>query len=130
MELKVLCQCSPVVFFIDSTRIYSIPVACIIAHALGGNCEVVDGMINFLDVYWKEYSDAMVASGKDDKYLSRATPMPWRGSVGNCLPFGMFMLRLWFILLVPILLLCSMTSPNYSNSKPMFLFAIFSSQHL
>eukprot|EP00571_Detonula_confervacea_P011454 CAMPEP_0172304114 /NCGR_PEP_ID=MMETSP1058-20130122/5557_1 /TAXON_ID=83371 /ORGANISM="Detonula confervacea, Strain CCMP 353" /LENGTH=471 /DNA_ID=CAMNT_0013015201 /DNA_START=191 /DNA_END=1606 /DNA_ORIENTATION=+ len=84
---------------IDTGRLYSIPVACIIAHALGGHDEVTEGILNFLDVYWKEYSTAMVASGKDDEYLKTCyrNGIAWLG-------WKLFAISVfdWFVPFLPI----------------------------
>ena len=68
------------------SRLYSIPVACILAHAISGNHEVSDGIIEWLDLYWQEYSSTMVRlDGKDDEFLATVTLMRWRGWDGSSL---------------------------------------------
>ena len=64
-------------------RLYSIPVACILAQTISGNIEVADGIIEWLDLYWKEYCAAMTkqGAGKDKDFLPKSyrNAMAWLG---------------------------------------------------
>lgn len=57
-------------------------MACILAHTVSGNVEVADGIIEWLNIYWKEYSAAMTKlGGKDKDFLSKSyrNAMAWLG---------------------------------------------------
>lgn len=82
------------------SRLYSIPVACILAHAISGNHEVSDGIIEWLDLYWQEYSSTMVRlDGKDDEFLCNS----YRNALG-WLGWKLFAMSIfeWFIPFLPI----------------------------
>ena len=66
---------------LDVGRLYSIPVACILAHSISGNSGVSEGIIEWLDSYWNEYSSAMTELGKDEEFLCKSyqNAMAWLG---------------------------------------------------
>jgi len=66
---------------LDMGRLYSIPVACILAHSISGNSGVSEEIIEWLDSYWNEYSTAMIELGKDEEFLCKSyqNAMAWLG---------------------------------------------------
>lgn len=44
----------------------SIPVACILAHSINRNDEVVPSLMKWIETYWDAYASGMRTGGKDD----------------------------------------------------------------
>lgn len=78
-------------------RLYSIPIACILAHSISGN-GVLGEIVEWLDSYWQEYSSAMKEGGKDDDFLCKSyhNAMAWLG-------WKLFAMSIhsWFIAFLP-----------------------------
>ena len=65
-----MAMCGPI--GLDVGRIYSIPVASILAHAVSGNEDAVQGLREFLSEFWIIYSSAMKSAGKDEDFLCKS----------------------------------------------------------
>lgn len=85
---------------VDMGRIYSIPVACIIAHTLNGNKHVEKEFLYYMDTMWDVYKKEMRKDRKkDDVFLNQSyrNTLAWLGWK----LYGMSQVG-WFISFLPI----------------------------
>jgi len=91
---------------VDMGRVYSIPVACMMAHAIQGNDDVAKGIVLFMDTYWDHYQDTiktLIRGDHNDKEHDDFLRKSYRNGMGwlGWKLFGMSFYG-WFIPFLPI----------------------------
>ena len=65
----------------DVGYFYCFPVACIVAHAINGNKHLSESILNILNLFWTEYSSALLESGQN---TAEGLLKIYRSAIGQC----------------------------------------------